>query len=666
MKKEVGLEQFTPVNATVTKKDDSIYLFNVSSKGGYAKIPVEDIKDAKYLVFDVKNLSDDLLLRLHLTFWAKDEDEASMTFAYAFFPKLLTRLVLPLSALDNQKMFLPRTPGRLKCVVGGNAILPEEVAAIGIGGPHYYRDQAFEVSNIYFTDEEPEYLLPTDKIVDELGQWKNKEWQGKTKSVEEMVTVLKKESEEKVEGFGEGFSRWGGWLDKYFGNDSGFFRTHKEGDRWWLVDPDGYAFFSNGQDCIHNADYSPINGNEGVYTWMPDKDGEFAAARSDVYINDGSTFLSKGVNFAVVNLIRAFGKDWWEKWAKMTKSRMYKWGVNTVGNWSLPEFIEYARMPYVTQYEGFPTTNVRLFRDFPDVFSPEYEENSRNFARLFEATKDDPCLIGYFMRNEPTWAFENSINIIEGMLASEVPSYTRKEFVDRLTAKYDGDVGRLNEAWGTSFESFEDLFRPIRRASKLSANAERDLRDFVYVMIEKYVSVPAKAIREVDGNHLNLGMRYGYIHEDAMLAGSQYYDVFSLNCYQLSPEEMLKDVHNRIDMPLIIGEFHHGAVDKGLPATGIYGVATAIDRGKAFRYYMEAAAADKWCVGAHHFMLNDQPIFGRHDGENFNIGIVDICNRPYDEMVDALLKLKSNMYKVADGQLEPYNEKPVSIPRVGL
>ena len=38
-------------------------------------------------------------------------------------------------------------------------------------------------------------------------------------------------------------SRFGGWLDRRApGEPPGFFRTTKVGDRWWLVDPDGYLF----------------------------------------------------------------------------------------------------------------------------------------------------------------------------------------------------------------------------------------------------------------------------------------------------------------------------------------------------------------------------------------------------------------------------------------
>ena len=37
-------------------------------------------------------------------------------------------------------------------------------------------------------------------------------------------------------------------------------------------------------------------------------------------------------------------------------------------------------------------------------------------------------------------------------------------------------------------------------------------------------------------------------------------------------------------------------------------------------------------IGAHYFQWNDQHVAGRFDGENWQIGLVDICQRPYEEV----------------------------------
>src|SRR5512136_2545829 len=42
-----------------------------------------------------------------------------------------------------------------------------------------------------------------------------------------------------------GRSRYGGWQGRKL-EAAGFFRTWRQGDRWWLVDPDGYPYINIG------------------------------------------------------------------------------------------------------------------------------------------------------------------------------------------------------------------------------------------------------------------------------------------------------------------------------------------------------------------------------------------------------------------------------------
>ena len=44
--------------------------------------------------------------------------------------------------------------------------------------------------------------------------------------------------------------RYGGWTGKSFAA-TGFFRTEHDGERWWLVTPDGNAFISFGVNHYH-------------------------------------------------------------------------------------------------------------------------------------------------------------------------------------------------------------------------------------------------------------------------------------------------------------------------------------------------------------------------------------------------------------------------------
>jgi hypothetical protein len=65
----------------------------------------------------------------------------------------------------------------------------------------------------------------------------------------------------------------------------------------------------------------------------------------------------------------------------------------------------------------------------------------------------------------------------------------------------------------------------------------------------------------------------------------------------------------------------------------------------------------------HHFTHYDQSALGRFDGETYNIGFYDICNRPYEPLVEAARESHSVMYRVGLGEAEPFDDPPEFLPR---
>jgi hypothetical protein len=84
---------------------------------------------------------------------------------------------------------------------------------------------------------------------------------------------------------------------------------------------------------------------------------------------------------------------------------------------------------------------------------------------------------------------------------------------------------------------------------------------------------------------------------------------------------------------MIIGEFHIGALDRGLLHPGLRAAADQRQRADFYRYYVQSALSNPWLVGTHWFQFNDQPLTGRRDGENYQIGFVDVCDKPHPELV---------------------------------
>ncbi len=279
---------------------------------------------------------------------------------------------------------------------------------------------------------------------------------------------------------------------------------------------------------------------------------------------------------------------------------------------------------------------------------------------------DDPYLIGYFLTNEPNWAF-GDYNLGEMVLNCPHPLETRERLVQFLSARYDGDIGRLAARWDFSARSWDQLREPNLDTAGLNEHAKQDLADFTPVIIEEYVRVPAQAAKRVDTNHLCLGLRWAWIASDAFFAGSRYCDVFSINCYQMKPDATeIAKTSQAAGLPVMIGEFHAGALDVGLPANALRGVENQAARGDFYRYYVESAAAIPELVGAHYFQYGDQPVLGRFDGECLNIGLVDVCHKPYHEMTDVVMKTHHTLYDVCSGRVPPVKVQPQEMPREGF
>ena len=104
-------------------------------------------------------------------------------------------------------------------------------------------------------------------------------------------------------------------------------------------------------------------------------------------------------------------------------------------------------------------------------------------------------------------------------------------------------------------------------------------------------------------------------------------------------------------MPLIIGEFHMGALDRGMFHTGLVSVDSQAARAKAYKEYVQSCLRHPSFVGCHWFQYQDEPTTGRvYDEENYQIGFVDIADTPYRETIDACREVGSGMYRYRLGE----------------
>jgi hypothetical protein len=152
---------------------------------------------------------------------------------------------------------------------------------------------------------------------------------------------------------------FGGWLELK-GKQTGFFHTEQIQGRWWLVSPEGNAFFSKGVDHV---------------AFTPESDSTPKAPEDPA------------------------------AWAKATAEQLRDWNFNTLGAWSSPQIytagLAYAPMVDVAASAG---RDVWLKGGVVDYFSSEFQRAAERAAqRICAPRAKDPWVLGYFTDNELRW-----------------------------------------------------------------------------------------------------------------------------------------------------------------------------------------------------------------------------------------------------------------------
>jgi hypothetical protein len=667
--KTIPITQDILYHATILSTEGNTAVLRVSQTGGGLRITEITKHTERYLVFDME-CREYHSLSVNLNVYEKADDEAAAFFIrFGILPRFRAKICLDLQTMDGSVLFPESNPGQLKVVCHGRRVERAAMEKVTLVVPPCFHDVAIMLSDLLLTDEFPQaFPLPEGKLIDELGQSRRKQWPGKLHSVAEMRGRLQSALSLPDSFAARGWDRYGGLAAKPVQKGTGYFTKARTDGRWTLVDPLGNAFFSMGPDCVVVRTDCRVDGMERMLDWLPD---EADPAYGPMYARGrwpyGKALRRRDCtlfSFPQANLYRAFGENWHEKWQSLMSRQLKQNGMNTLGNWSDPRVLGALPMPYVTMLEAFPDTELHIFRDFPDVFAEEYRADAARCAQTLKIRADDPLMIGYFLRNEPQWAFVNGLILADEVLYNPAPSACKEALIALLRKRYE-TAQALSEAWRHPFVGFDALRQPVNKASAFSETARRDLREFSVMMLDAYVGVASGACREADPNHMNLGMRWAWISDPDLVTGWRYFDVFSINCYAVDPTPALDNVVRLgVDLPVMIGEFHFGALDAGQSATGLEAVESRNDRGIAYRYYAERVAAHPYGVGCHWFQCYDQFELGRFDGENYNIGLFDLCSLPNETLMRHIRACGERIYPVKFGFAAPTEEKPRSIPMI--
>lgn len=384
----------------------------------------------------------------------------------------------------------------------------------------------------------------------------------------------------------------------------GFFRLETDRGVWWLVDPQGKRFFSRGVAQV----------NMGVAL---DRFDPAAPAYCAMRFSPSP-----------------------EKWRQATLDRLKSWGFNTLGTGADDGLVAAHAMPYLVTVG----IGAALGMPWADPATPEARTKIREVVGGMLKYRADPLLLGYCLDGALGWWDESILLHALRQPAAKDPVKTR--LLARLQAAYRGDLRRFEEdfALEPAPKAFDDLkgafkragFRPGRRPLLVEEYVEELARDFYRAATEE--------LRRVDPNHLVFTDRLpGYVPQPVVRAAAPFVDGFAVNYDTFAAQgwaaPAVFDAITRLSRkPVLVTETYFAAEANrsgNRNRNGAYRtVRTQPERAAGAGALVRSLARQPGVIGVHWYQWADQPPAG--DGEDFNLGLVDLKDQPYADLTAEL------------------------------
>ncbi len=372
---------------------------------------------------------------------------------------------------------------------------------------------------------------------------------------------------------------------------TGFFHPEKTGRRWWLVDPEGYAYLNVGV-----VEVSPPGGNATP-----------------------------------------------ENWAESTSELLHSSGFNGTGAWSQNDRIRASKRPLVyTKIWNFMSSygskrggmyQKSGHMGYPDdcifVFDPQFETFCDDYAKRLSSSKDDPWLLGHFSDNELPFYSRTLDNFLK--LPKDDPG---RGAADRWLAERRSahpDEAHIDDAQRQAFLGFVG-----DRYLKITTAAIRKYDPNHLCLGPRFDSEALKS-------------------KPLFEAAGRYLDVIAVNYYHAwSPDpERVGNWVDWSGKPFIVTEWYAKGMDSGLANTSGAGwvVRTQEDRGRFYQNFTLGLLESGGCVGWHWFKYRDNdPANKNTDPSNrdSNKGLVNLRLEPYLPLIQAMSEVNRQIYSLTD------------------
>ena len=586
-----------------------------------------------------------------------------------------------------------------------------QVAALDFFTLGVLDDKTMAINNIRLRQNpptEPDWMVA---VVDKFGQNARINTPLKIHTEAELKAIAAQELSALAQSLGmPARSEFGGYTKGPKLDATGYFRTEKVNGKWWMVDPQGYLFFSHGpanvrmanmstltgidfsdpsvrqksadeltpedsmgivsvSDAVRSTDYVTSELRHNMFEWLPKYDDQlsehYSYRRST---HKGPIAHGETYSFYRANLERRYGQtfpdSYIKKWQEVTLQRMKDWGFTSFGNWVDPAFYDVDKVPYfangwiIGDYQTL-SGQTNHWGLMPDPFDPVFMQRAKStIDSVAQDVNGSPWCVGIFIDNEKSWGErEGSVEarygvILDALSKDTQASPAKMAFSGYLKDKYS-TVEHLNSAWQTSLSNWSELDSGIKLGD-YSAMQIEDLSMMLTMLGEQYFKVVHDTLATALPHHLYMGARMANwgMPDEIIKASLKYSDVLSFNIYEEGMQVDFWKFLQETDLPVVVGEFHIGtATDSGLFNPGIVHATDQADRARMYKAYMQSVLEKPYMVGAHWFQYIDEPISGRaFDGENANIGFVTVTDIPYPELIQAVKEVTSTMYQQRYGK----------------
>jgi hypothetical protein len=327
-------------------------------------------------------------------------------------------------------------------------------------------------------------------------------------------------------------------------------------------------------------------------------------------------------------------------WAGSTLDRVRDVGFKGLGAWSHPAFHAFD-VPMTRDLNVWTW----MAPDSKRLYSPGWRPTAEHAIKVqVEPLRDNRGLVGYFIDNELDWGDGGSgPSFYFDNLPVADPN--RAEVVKIIRSVWSS-LDDFNRDWGASLGDWAELDGWPTLPHEHPRAYGRLFAAWLSHLAEDYFRTTTTIIRQHDPNHLILGVRFkGYAPLEVVRASKDYTDAQSLNYYVSDGRldmELFRMMHEESGgQPIMIGEYSFHSLDGRSGNRNTVGFAAQVldqrARADGYRLFTTRLARVPHVIGADWFQWSDEPPSGRSsDGEDVNFGVVDVDDRVYEALADAI------------------------------